>query len=145
MENVFSQRQHRSIRVESKMSLPQIDLDYLNESGVKHNVTSEANMTCVVITGYVPPEGYDRNQTDLLLRLNPGFPDVPPDMWWFDPPLRLKNGGVIEATQVNENHIGRTWQRWSRHLAAGQWKTGIDSLQSFVALIRKELERCAKK
>jgi hypothetical protein len=124
------------------MPLPQSDITCLTERGVEYSVTSEANMTCVVIRGYVLPTGYNCSQADLLLRLNPGFPDVPPDMWWFDPPLRLTNGRTVPATEVTENHVGRQWQRWSRHFNPGQWRSGTDTLESFLALIRKELERC---
>ena len=42
--------------------------------------------------------GYDRPEADLLLRLSPGYPDVAPDMWWFDPPAKLANGGRPPAT-----------------------------------------------
>jgi hypothetical protein len=100
-------------------------------------------MICVVIRGHVLPAGYDRPRSDLLLRLNPGYPDVPPDMWWFDPPVRLADGRNVQATESMESYLGRIWQRWSRHLSAGQWRSGIDCLESFLALIRKELERCA--
>jgi len=125
------------------MALPQSDMTCLAERGVEYAVTAEANMTCVVIHGYVLPPGYDRAQSDLLLRLSPGFPDVPPDMWWFDPAIRLRDGRNVQATEVTEHHLGRTWQRWSRHFTPGQWRSGTDSLESFLALIRKELERCA--
>jgi hypothetical protein len=101
-------------------------------------------MTCVLFPTYKLPSGYDRQASDLLLRLNPGFPDVPPDMWWFNPAIRLADGRAVPATEVTEHHLGRTWQRWSRHFNAGQWRSGIDSLESFLALIRRELERCAK-
>lgn len=125
------------------MSLPQPDLDYLNERGTPHTILNEANMVCVVLPGFELPSGYDREQADLLLRLNPGFPDVPPDMWWFDPPVRRQDGITIAATDMQEVHIGRTWQRWSRHLNAAQWKSGIDRLENFIGLIRSELIRCA--
>jgi hypothetical protein len=125
------------------MALPQSDIVCLVERGVEYSVAAEANMTCVVIRGYQLPSGYDRPHSDLLLRLNPGFPDVQPDMWWFDPPIRLRDGRVVQATDVTENHLGRTWQRWSRHFIPGQWRSGTDSLESFLALIRKELQRCA--
>ncbi|PPJ40310.1 E2/UBC family protein, partial [Pseudoxanthomonas sp. KAs_5_3] len=76
-----------------------------------------------------------------LLRLNPGFPDVPPDMWWFDPPVTRNNGATIQATEAREQHLGRTWQRWSRHLQPGQWRSGVDRLENFIGLIRAELMR----
>jgi hypothetical protein len=125
------------------MALPSSDVACLDERGVEYSVATEANMTCVVIRGYPLPSGYDHATSDLLVRLTPGFPDVQPDMWWFDPPIRLRNGGIVQATEVSEHHVGRTWQRWSRHFVPGQWRSGTDSLESYLALIRKELERCA--
>lgn len=124
--------------------LPQHDVTCLAERGLKYSVSTEANMTCVVFQGYRLPAGYDREQADLLIRLNPGFPDVQPDMWWFDPAVRLKDGRSVKATDVTEHHLGRTWQRWSRHFNAGQWRSGVDSLESYLALIRRELERCVQ-
>lgn len=126
------------------MSLPQADIACLAERGIQYSVSSEANMTCVLFPGYVLPSGYNLAAADLLLRLQPGFPDVPPDMWWFYPAIRRANGTVIQATEVMERHLGRDWQRWSRHFNGGQWRSGVDSLESFLALIRRELERCAK-
>jgi hypothetical protein len=126
------------------MSLPQADIACLAERGIQYSVSSEANMTCIIFPGFKLPPGYDRQASDLLLRLLPGFPDVPPDMWWFNPAIRLADGRVVPATEVTEHHLGRTWQRWSRHFNSGQWRSGIDSLESFLALIRRELERCTK-
>jgi hypothetical protein len=124
------------------MSLPQVDLVHLRERGGEFEITSDANMVCVIIRGYGLPPGYDRSKSDLLLRLSAGYPDLPPDMWWFDPPLRLATGKVIEATDLTEHFLGRSWQRWSRHFSPGQWRSGIDCLETFLALVRKELERC---
>jgi hypothetical protein len=119
------------------MSLPQLDIDYLAGRGFEYSVAPEKNMTCVVIKAYRLPASYDRAQSDLLIRLSPGYPDVAPDMWWFDPPARLSGRGRVKATDSTEHHLGRTWQRWSRHLQPGQWQSGIDSLESFLALIRQ--------
>lgn len=126
------------------MSLPEHDATCLVERGVTFTVTVEAGMTCVVLRGYRLPSGYDHDQADLLLRLSPGFPDVQPDMWWFDPAIRLKDGRVVKATEQTEHHLGRNWQRWSRHFNSGQWRSGTDSLESYLALIRKELEQCVQ-
>lgn len=126
------------------VALPTDVTAYLDASGVKYSVAVEANMACVVLHQFRLPAGYDRAEVDLLLRLSPGFPDVQPDMWWFDPHVHLADGRVIKATQVVENHVGRRWQRWSRHLPAGQWQQGTDSLETFLAMIRAELVRCAQ-
>jgi E2/UBC family protein E len=125
------------------MSLPAVDQAYLANRETPHSVTVESNMTCVVLPGFVLPPGYDRSQSDLLVRLSPGYPDVPPDMWWFDPPVRLADSRSVQATECIEQYLGRSWQRWSRHLNQGQWRSGVDCLETFLALIRRELERCA--
>lgn len=121
--------------------LPPIDTRYLTDRAVNHSVTAEANMTCVVFSNFPLPVGFDRAQSNLLVRLKAGYPDIPPDMWWFDPPIRRADGKPIPATEVMENHLGRSWQRWSRHFTAGQWKSGVDGLESFIALVRRELEK----
>jgi hypothetical protein len=125
--------------------LPPNDVDYLQARAPDHTVSNEAGMTCVLLPAFPLPEGLDHPQSDLLLRLSPGYPDVPPDMWWFNPPICLRNGGEIVATQVRERHLGRDWQRWSRHLSAGQWRSGVDSLESYLALVRRELDAAASK
>lgn len=124
--------------------LPSTDQSFLAERDISHEMRVEGGMTCVVFPGWKLPDGYDRQQVDLLVRLPTGYPDLPPDMWWFDPPVRLSTGAAVPATEATEQHLGRTWQRWSRHFQPGQWKSGIDGLESYVALIREELARCAR-
>lgn len=117
------------------------DTKYLTERAIEHSVATEANMTCLVLPRFSLPSGFDQNESDLLLRFSPGYPDVAPDMWWFDPAIRRADGIPIAATDVIEHYLGRSWQRWSRHLIAGQWRSGIDGLENFLALVRRELER----
>lgn len=121
--------------------LPPTDAQYLNDRGLAHSVAAEGNMICVVLPKFPLPTGFEQTYSDLLLRLSIGYPDVPPDMWWFDPAIRRADGRVIPATEVVESYLGRRWQRWSRHFAPGQWRSGVDGLESFLALIRRELKR----
>jgi len=125
--------------------LPTNDIKYLTErvGNGRHTLTSEANMTCLVLGDFCLPEGFNHEKSDLLLRLQPGYPDLPPDMWWFDPPVHRADNQPIPATETIEHYLGRAWQRWSRHLSPGQWRAGVDSLESFFALLRKELEKSA--
>jgi len=118
--------------------LPALDATYLTRFP-GHAVSADGGMTCILIPNFPLPPGLDHPTSDLLLRLAPGYPDVPPDMWWFHPAVGRKDGVEIPATQVRENYIGRQWQRWSRHFAQGQWKSGLDSVESYLALVRKEL------
>jgi hypothetical protein len=123
--------------------LPPDDLQFLADRAIPYTTATEANMLCLVFSDFELPPGFDRTKADLLLRLAPGYPDVPPDMWWFDPPVQRADHAAIPATNVIEQHLGRRWQRWSRHLNSGQWRSGIDSLESFLALIHGELVRAA--
>ena len=123
------------------MSLPPVDMAFLNERGIVHEIVPADGMTCVVLPEWPLPAGLDRKASDLLIRLHPGYPDVQPDMWWFAPAVHLADGRELPQTNVIETYFGRSWQRWSRHFNGGQWKPGIDSLESYLALIGQELLR----
>ena len=123
------------------MSLPPVDMAFLNERGIVHEIIPADGMTCVVLPEWPLPAGLDREVSDLLIRLHPGYPDVQPDMWWFAPAVHLADGRELPQTNVIETYFGRSWQRWSRHFNGGQWKPGIDGLESYLALIRHELLR----
>jgi hypothetical protein len=120
--------------------LPADDAAYLQDRGLEHQATSESGMLCIVLPAFPLPSGYNRETADLLIRLPGGYPDVPPDMWWFDPAIRGAGGEAIRNTESIETHLGRQWQRWSRHFSAGQWKSGIDGLESYIALISRDLQ-----
>ena len=123
------------------MSLPELDIAFLEERGIQYVVAVESGMTCVVIPRWPLPNGFNRTETDLLVRLRPGYPDLAPDMWWFASPVHKADGQPLPRTDVYEKYLGRTWQRWSRHFNGNQWKAGIDCLESYLALIRQELKR----
>lgn len=125
------------------MALPPTDSAFLADRGIPHTISVDGGMTCVVFPNWSVTPGFDRETADLLVRLPNGYPDVPPDMWWFSPAIKLADGRAAPATEATERHIGRDWQRWSRHFQAGQWRSGIDGLESYLALIRHELARSA--
>lgn len=124
--------------------LPSVDAAFLDGKSLKYELVVEGGTICVVVAGLQLPPGLSATQTDLLLRLAPGYPDVPPDMWWFSPAIRRHDGGVIPATEAMETHLGRNWQRWSRHLDPGRWMSGVDSLESYFTLITSELNKAAR-
>lgn len=122
------------------MLLPE-DEDYVRRQGYTFSLASEAGFVSVVIKDYLLPAGYAISMTDLLVRLPTGFPDAAPDMWWCDPPVMLAAGVAPPNTQATEVHLGRSWQRWSRHFQPGQWRPGRSGLESYLATIRRDLER----
>lgn len=123
--------------------LPSIDQEHLDARAPGSAVTLDGGMICVILAAFPLPDGFTVASADLLLRLSPGYPDVAPDMWWFSPAVIRADGVPIAATQHHEAYLGRTWQRWSRHLNPGQWRSGVDSLESYLTLVRKELAAAA--
>ena len=119
--------------------LPSEDRAFLSRAFPGFSDQEENQMWCVVLPGFRLPEGLTEPAADLLLRLAPGYPDIPPDMWWFNPAVRRIDGRGIPQTQVVEQYLDRTWQRWSRHLPAGAWRPGIDGLEAYLTLVRREL------
>jgi hypothetical protein len=116
------------------------DRAFLEGRGFDHEVISEGQMFSLIIRGFRLPVGYEPAVIDLLLRLANGFPDSAPDMWWTHPVVGYADGSAPPATEVRMEFAGRTWQRWSRHLATS-WRPGIDNLQTYLRLIRTDLER----
>lgn len=121
------------------MPLTDDDQQALIRRGLTSTVSEDGGMTCVEIRNFPLPSGFTSSASTLLLRLNPAFPDVAPDMWWFEPAVQRLDGAAIPATDHTEHHLGRAWQRWSRHLDPNWWQSGIDSMESFIAVIRREL------
>jgi len=120
------------------------DEEFLRRQGLDYDVASDAGLTALVIKRWPVPGGYEPREVDLLLRLPPGFPDVQPDMYWVDPPIRLSiTKAYPPGADLFEDYLGRHWQRFSRHLPPGAWQPGRDSLASYTALIRTELIRAA--
>ena len=123
--------------------LTEVDKKYLEAEGFRYEAIADGQMIALIIYGYEPPAGYQPNTVDLLLRLAAGFPDAAPDMFWTYPVVSYVGGGIPPATQDRLDFNGRVWQRWSRHLAIG-WRPGIDNLQTYLRLIRTDLENGAE-
>jgi hypothetical protein len=112
--------------------------DLLTEAGLpRERATLHAEAggwSFLVISDYDLPAGYQPNRVALLVKLPPGFPDAAPDMFWVSPEIRTANGNVPRATSV-ERLLGKNWQRFSWHMAAGAWKPGISDLRDFLRCV----------
>jgi Prokaryotic E2 family E len=118
------------------------DETYLNEYSFDYEVVPEGAMFALIIRDFRLPAGYEPAVVDLLLRLPGGFPDAAPDMFWMHPVVAYATGGSPPATETRLEFEGRIWQRWSRHLAVA-WRPGVDNLQTYLRLIRTDLEKGA--
>lgn len=118
------------------------DREYLEDLGLAFDVSTESGLISVVVHDWPLPAGLEPRAVDLLLRLPAAFPDAQPDMYWCDPPVRIASSGQFpQNADLMEEHLGRTWQRFSRHLPPGAWRPGQDNLASYLALIRRALAR----
>lgn len=88
------------------------------------------------------PRGMIPEKSTMLVRLPPGFPDAAPDMFWLDPAVHGSDGRVFPGTEASQIFIGRTWQRWSRHIQQ-EWRPGIDNLATYMAYIRRCLDQAS--
>ena len=126
------------------MKLPPEDVRFLNNAGIAYRTFDDGSgMLNIELLDFTLPEGLNTAQANILMRLVATYPDSPPDMWWTIPHLTTAQGGTITNTELLETYDGRTWQRWSRHLDPGSWRPGVDSLQSYVQLLRCELTAAA--
>ncbi|WP_445168712.1 E2/UBC family protein [Mycolicibacterium sp. Dal123E01] len=125
------------------MKLPDLDAQFLHRRGVAYRTFEEGPMLNVELLEFPLPAGLNANRANVLLRLSSNYPDVAPDMWWVIPHLTTAQGAVIAATELIETFDGRPWQRWSRHLDAGAWRPGVDSLESYFRLLHTELTAAA--
>ena len=123
--------------------LPDADREYLERSGIAHRVFEADGLLNVERLDFPVPDGLNARTASILFRLSASYPDTPPDMWWIIPHLTPVSGRAIPATEVIETIDGRSWQRWSRHLDPAAWRSGIDSLESYVRLLRTELSSAA--
>jgi hypothetical protein len=94
----------------------------------------------LVISDFELPQGFEPNRVDLLIKLPPGFPDAAPDMFWVFPAVRTPVGNAPRATS-NEHLLGKSWQRFSWHLAPGAWKPSISELRDFLRYIHSRFLR----
>jgi hypothetical protein len=119
------------------------DEAYLKEKGYDYRLAADEEMGCLVITGYaLAPGKYDRDTVDLLICIPKGYNDAKLDNYYVDPPVRLKASGQYpQNADYFEDHAGRKWQRFSRHLP--QWRAGIDTLRNFLPFVHRELQNKA--
>jgi len=117
------------------------DHDVIQELGHPFELKQDGVFLAIVIDNYPMTRGLHPASSTLMLRMPPGFPDAAPDMFWLDPPVSF-NGVPIPGTEARETYLGRTWQRWSRHIQ-GQWRPGIDNLGTYLAYVRRCLNQAA--
>jgi len=119
------------------MSLPDEDLQYLQEKKYNYQLYPHGKETLVVIRQYSLPMGYSLSNVDLLVKIPPMYPMSPMDMFWVSPEIKLIGTNAYpDRADIFEPFVESKWQRFSRHYA---WRSGIDSLGSHLVTVQKSL------
>ncbi len=116
------------------------DQQFLTDSALSHSITTDGQFIDLIIAGFDSAPGLAPGKVELLIRLPLGFPDAAPDMFWVRPNITTAAGQPVPGTELTETYVNRQWQRWSRHIA-GQWRPGIDNLETYLAYIRRCLRQ----
>lgn len=120
--------------------LPEVDRDFLCAAGYDYTVDRVGSEMHVVIKNFPLPR-YTPQTADLLIKIPNGYPNAKLDMFWTSPDVSLPSGGVPLKAEVREQHGGRSWQRWSRHIAEGKWRPGVDNLRTYMTTVKTELAK----
>ena len=93
----------------------------------------------VVINNFSLSGKYTPASIELLVRLSPGYPASPIDSWWTYPRISLNTNPPHqpEGATGENTFLDKSWQYWSRH---PNWRSGIDNLETFMAIAIKELQ-----
>jgi hypothetical protein len=120
--------------------LPKVDEGFLSEKGYCWEAVAQPDGMALILKEIVLAGAkYDRAATDVMIRVPAGYPLAGLDMFYVDPPLTLRGAGYPQGAEQFEEHLGRRWQRFSRHFP-NAWRPGIDGLRGFLALVMGELQ-----
>lgn len=120
--------------------LPSTDQEYLTSKGICFEEVIDGKQKGIIFRSFsLPPSHYDVASADVLILLPSGYPDVPPDMFYLFPWLKLRQGqkyptAADQAFQFNS----QSWQRWSRH--NNEWRPGLDGIWTMLKRVEKALE-----
>lgn len=112
--------------------LPSKDRRYLSSRALAFEEVVAASTNALVLTQFVLPLGrYDHASASVLIILPPGYPDLPPDMFYVNPWIKLVATQQYArcADQAHEFN-GVRWQRWSRH--NNEWRRGVDGIWTMI-------------
>lgn len=124
--------------IETNLNLiPEPDRDYLLEKGYSFEIIPQGGEVHLILREVPFSERFTPRIADILIVIPVGYPNAPLDMFWTFPVVSFADGSAPAATEHRQNFHDKLWQRWSRH---GEWRSGIDSLRTFISTIKNEIE-----
>lgn len=121
------------------MQLPEEDEEYLRQKGFDWELIPVGDEGCLILRNYpVSNALYDRPTTHVMIRIPAQYNNAALDMFYCEPHLKLSGGAYPQAADHFEDHIGRKWQRFSRHFPT-PWRAGVDGVPTLLTFVQREL------
>ena len=116
----------------------EIELLRRQHSQVEHG----PGLDWIVFRAFPLPAGWNRESTDLLVLIPPGYPETPPDNFYVQNGLRTESGTVPGNYAEDQDVLGESWAQFSYH--AKDWCPGPDphdrdSLLTFMVAVERRL------
>lgn len=123
--------------------LPSAHRTYLNEKAVAFEEVETQGQRGLICRDYILPQGkYDTSRADALILIPTGYPDVPADMFYLHPWVRLvPSNRYPNRADCPYQFNGRNWQRWSRH--SSEWRPGVDGIWTLLKRMDHALRTAA--
>ncbi len=87
------------------------------------------NTGWILLPSYKLPNGYNVKEATVAFMLPPSYPTVEFDMMYFCPAINRADGKPIGALSIQPLD-GKSFQRWSRHRNPGDWRPGVDNVET---------------
>ena len=118
-----------------KKVLPAKDRSFLESKSYQFREVSDGARNGLIIDNFViiPEKKFTVKDSSLLILLPQGYPDVPPDMFYFAPELKLaSSNNYPDRANSKVSYFAVSWQCWSRHAPPTEWRAGIDGIHSYL-------------
>jgi hypothetical protein len=118
-----------------KKVLPTKDRSFLEGKNYQFREISDGARNGLIIDSFVllPENKFTVKESSLLILLPQGYPDVPPDMFYFAPEVKLAASNTYPGRAHSKvTYFQTNWQCWSRHAPPAEWRAGIDGIHSYL-------------
>lgn len=101
------------------------------------------NFDWVLFNEFPLPPGWNRQTTELLVIIPPGYPTTPPDNFYVRNGLKLADGRMPSNYSENQTLLGTSWGQFSFHAQgwnpSSDFKEG-DNLTTFTIAVERRLQ-----
>lgn len=87
------------------------------------------NLEWIIFQDFKIPKGWNRDSTEILILIPPGYPVTPPDNFYVPIGFRLKSGTMPQSYSEGQHHLSRDWGVFSVHVQKETWSPSSDILQ----------------